>query len=247
MKKCLIFILLLLHFSLPCRAEDILQGNKFVFTQLIYKGNWDLRARAWSEIYPLLTATTSIKIIPQRKTITLTDPKLFSSPLVWWVGDSGFSAFSSEELECLSRWITNGGLFVIDDLSGEPGSPFFKAVKNQLAQAAPEGRWEIIPADYAVFRSFYLMSQAGGRRIISRNLEGFYLDGQLLAIYSANDLLGVWERTPLGEYVYDCLPGGDTQRLEAKKLTLNLIIFSLTDTYKSDVIHKSYLQYKLGR
>ena len=41
-------------------------------------------------------------------------------------------------------------------------------------------------------------------------------------------------------------PGGEAQRWESIKLTLNVIYFSLTGTYKKDAIHQPFIEMKLG-
>jgi len=49
----------------------------------------------------------------------------------------------------------------------------------------------------------------------------------------------------LGKYVYSCEPGGEAQRWETFKLTINLIYFSITGTYKKDAIHQPFIEKKL--
>ena len=66
-------------------------------------------------------------------------------------------------------------------------------------------------------------------------------------IYSQNDIFGAWARDKFGNYFFECFPGGENQRFESQKLTINLIVFSLTGTYKTDVIHRPFIEEKLRR
>ena len=78
-------------------------------------------------------------------------------------------------------------------------------------------------------------------------LRGFWIQDRLAAVFCANDLHGPWVRDPLGKDVYDCEPGGETQRREAFKLMINVIIYSLTGSYKTDAVHQPFLEKKLKK
>ena len=49
----------------------------------------------------------------------------------------------------------------------------------------------------------------------------------------------------LGRPLLPCLPGGEPQRHNARKLTLDILMYSLTGSYKSDAVHQPYLLQKM--
>jgi len=227
----------------PLLAEA---GDRFVFSQLRYEGgDWDPYPNAYKEILHYLTTTTSVKAEVARKELSLNDPELFSSPFLYMTGQEEFSAFTSQEIENLKRYLSGGGLLVIDDASGGKNLDFDRAVHREMERVFPDTGLKRLPRDHAVFRSFYLSPGVMGRTVSSAYLEGIDIDGETVVIYSQNDLGGAWVRDKLGNWIYECVPGGEMQRLEAMKLSLNIIIYSLTGTYKKDAIHQPYIQQKL--
>jgi len=227
----------------PLQAE---QRDRFVFSQLRYEGgDWDPYPTAYKEILHYLMTTTSVKAQIARRELSLNDPELFSSPFLYMTGQEEFAPFTSQERENLKRCLLGGGLLLIDDASGDKNLDFDKAVRREMEKIFPEAKLKKLPPDHAVFRSFYLSPSVAGRWIGNPYLEAIDIDGQTVVIYSQNDLEGAWVRDRLGNWLYECVPGGELQRLEAMKLFLNIIIYSLTGTYKSDNIHQPYIQQKL--
>jgi len=227
----------------PLPAE---QRDRFVFSQLRYEGgDWDPYPTAYKEVLHYLMTTTSVKAQIARRELSLSDPELFSSPFLYMAGHEEFAPFTSQERENLRRYLLAGGLLLIDDASGSKDLDFDRAVRREMETIFPDSRLKRLPEDHAVFRSFYLSPKVAGRRLGNPYLEGIDIDGQTVVIYSQNDLAGVWVRDRLGNWLYDCVPGGELQRLEAMKLFLNIIIYSLTGTYKGDVVHQPYIQQKL--
>lgn len=222
------------------------QRDRFVFTQLRYTGgDWDPYPTLCNELFHYLVTTTSVKAEKARRELSLNDPELFLSPFLFMTGQEEFVPFSLQEIDNLKRYLSAGGLLLIDDASGGKNPGFDKAVRREIKKLFPDLNLEMLPPDHAVFRSFYLSPSVAGRRIGSRYLEGLNIDGQTVVVYSQNDLAGAWVRDRLGNWLYECIPGGEVQRLEAMKLFLNIIIYSLTGTYKTDVIHQPYIQHKL--
>lgn len=222
------------------------QRDRFVFTQLRYKGgDWDPYPTAYKEILHYLMTTTSVKAEIAKRELSLDDPELFSSPFLYMSGKEEFAPFTAQEIENLRRYLSCGGLLFIDDASEERNLGFNRAVHREMEKLFPDGKIKRLPPDHAVFRSFYLSPSVVGRKVGNPYLEGIDIDGQTVVIYSQNDLGGAWVRDRLGNWLYECIPGGELQRLEAMKLFLNIVIYSLTGTYKSDAIHEPYIQQKL--
>lgn len=239
-------LIVLIAFMFICPAVSGQQRDHFVFSQLKYKGgNWNMYPSSFAEIINLLMTTTSVEPELRRNDILLTDKDLFISPFMWMVGDREFDEFSGKDIKILRQYLLCGGLLVIDDAVGHRNYGFDKSVRKLIRKLFPEKKFEKINEDHAIFRSYYLMRGIGGRKMVSRHLEGIDVGRRTAVVYCRNNLLGAWARDRFGNWLYECIPGGEMQRLEAMKLTMNLIMYSLTGTYKKDLVHQPYIDKKL--
>lgn len=244
-KLSILAVVLSFFFAGRSSAE---QRDRFVYTQLKYSGNWDPYPEVHREILRFLHLTTSIKTLPQRRVVNLDDELLFSSPFLIILGKDNFPSLSEKEVETLRRFIKGGGIILIDDGSGERRNNFDKAIRREFARILPDIEWVKLPKEeHPVFRSFYLLPQTSGKRIVNNYLEGLNISGRTAVIYSQNDLFAAWVKDRLGNYLYPCIPGGETQRLEATKLTANIFLYALTGTYKTDYIHQPFIKEKMRR
>ena len=222
-----------------CQQED-----NFVFTQLKYEGAWDPYPETWQDILQFLVVTTSIKCEPERRVLTLDDKLLFSSPFLVILGTENFPVFSRAQREALRRYMSSGGLIFVENSSGVRGGAFDISFRKEAAALIPEASLKKLPADHPLYRAYYFIRKVGGRRLTSDHIEGLDIGGRTALVYSQNDLIGAWAKDRLGNYLWECVPGKEQQRFEAQKLMLNIIMYSVTGTYKSDAIHKPYLEMK---
>lgn len=241
-KKYLFLLLITSYFLLPTSCLYSQHGGKFVFAQLKYSGNWDPRPSAWNRISEFLTVSTSVKSIQERRIVTISDKELFWLPFLVITGDSDFAKFSDDEIKIIIRYLQCGGMIFIDDFSGKKGSGFDKSIRDMVNKISSENPLEKIPITDAMLKSFYLLQNVSGRIITNRYFEGCKIGERYSIIYSQNDLLGAWEKDNLGNYIYPC---DDKQRWEAKKMMINIILYALTGTYKSDTIHLPFIKSKL--
>ncbi|MFN0117326.1 MAG: DUF4159 domain-containing protein [Elusimicrobiota bacterium] len=243
-----IFFVVFLVFCVFLRASV---GNEFVFTQLKHDGIWDPYPGISSRIMGMVKKMTNIPFSVDRKVVTLSDPDLFESSFLV-VSGSGALAFNPEEKKNLKLFIDRGGLVFFDDTLAEPKGAFSRSVRSILKDLYPDRSFVSLSSDHPLFRSFFLLKNGAGRKMSQKYLEGIEVESGLggesrtAVVYSGNDLLGSWMRDNLGQYTYECVPGGEFQRWESLKLTINLIYFSLTGTYKRDAIHQPFIERKLG-
>jgi len=236
---------------IPLGPLGIGQGNKFVYTQLKYSGSWDPYPLVHENILDMVKRMTNIPFTPERRVVTLTDPKLFESPFLVVKGNSTVQ-FSKGEKEMLKKYIQRGGFLFVDDTLADSRGKFGQSIRLLFSEIYPNQKLQPLPQDHALYRSFFLLRNVAGRRISKKYLEGLEVGGQgggegrTAVIYCPNDLLGAWMKDRLGEYSYSCEPGGEKQRWESFKLTLNVIYFSLTGTYKRDAVHQPFIERKLG-
>ena len=227
-------------------AVEVL-GNRFVLAQLKTTGEnheWDPYPWVSRDILSFLQQTTSVKADLQRRIITLADPLLFQTPFILFTGQ-GYLHWSSLEKENLKKYLSKGGFIFVEDREGEKNGEFDRSFRLILQEIFPDKPLTILPREHAVYRSFYLLRSVSGRKMNRNYLEGLDVDGRTALIYSQNDVLGAWNKDLFGNYVFECFPGGESQRWEAQKLLMNLILYSVTGTYKTDTIHLPYIQEKL--
>ena len=224
-------------------------GNKFVLVQLKTKGEtnqWDPYPLVARDILSCLQQTTSVRAVQEKRIVELQDPALFQSPFLVYSGSGGCS-WSKEEKEILKKYLSGGGFIFVEDRTGEAGGSFDYSFRNELKSIFPEKALSILPREHAVFRSFYLLRTVGGRKLTHNYLEGLDIEGRTALIYSQNDILGAWAKDLLGNFLFPCNPGGEAQRWESQKLMMNIILYSVTGTYKTDSIHLPFLEEKLRR
>jgi hypothetical protein len=88
-----------------------------------------------------------------------------------------------------------------------------------------------------LYRAFFLIRHPVGRLAQLDWLEGVTVGDVTPLVYSRNDLSGALERGPDGRDAMPVIPGGETQRRDAVKLGVNLVLYALTSNYKQDITH----------
>ena len=134
-----------------------------------------------------------------------------------------------------------------DDGSGRPGSDFDQSVRREAKRLFPAQPLQRLPDEHSIFRSYYLLRRLGGRTLVSPFLEGVTLDDRSPILHCQNDLAGAWAREPSGNWLYDCVPGGEAQRQQALALGVNAVLYALTVNYKQDQIHLPFIFERLRR
>jgi hypothetical protein len=241
----LVFAILLFTADRSPAGEEN-QGNAFVYAQWKHNADWDPYPAVWEQISAYVKQATSVSPVAERRVLTSDSPDFFDSPFLVLLG-RGTVNFSEKDLRCLRDFLAGGGFLLVDNSEAERGGPFARSVLPAVAKLFPGSEWEPLPPGHAVSRSFFLTRGASGRRIVEAELKGLKVQDRVAAVYCANDLHGAWARDPLGHPVYLCEPGGEPQRAEAFKLLVNVLMFSLTGTYKTDAIHQSFLEKKLSQ
>jgi hypothetical protein len=240
--RSIILLLILLGLAGPAGAQ---QGDRFVWTQLKLGPTWDPYPDAAAEALQLLGTVTSVLVEQQRRVITLKDPALFDSPLVILAGREAPPPLDAEDQRRMRAYLTAGGMLWIEDTSGLQMDSFDRWVRATLKDLLSESELQPLAGDHVVFKTFFLLRGAAGRVMVRGTLEGVSWGGRTAVVYSRNDLLGAWVKDALGRPLLPCLPGGEAQRHNARKLTLDILMYSLTGSYKADAVHQPYLLQKM--
>ncbi len=242
MSRLLALLLSLILLEVPGHAQI---GDKFVWSQLQVGEGWDPYPGVHSEILKFVVDTTSVLVIAKRRVLKISDPKLFGSPFVVLAGKEAPPALDVEAVGRLRDYLTSGGFLWIEDTSGIADGPFDAWVRKTLATVLPDADMKPLPKDHVLYKTFFLMRRLGGRIMVSGSVEGVDWAGKTVVVYSRNDLLGAWARDPLGNALFACIPGGEAQRMEAKKLSLNIVMYALTGSYKADAVHQPFILQKM--
>jgi hypothetical protein len=165
------------------------------------------------------------------------DPALFEHPFAVLVGDGAFAQPSDEAIEQLSQYLAYGGFLFVDDTTGSDASGFDGAVRRLCDRLFPTRPLTAIPGDHPVMRSFFLLETARGRLADHARMEGVTVGTQVPVVYNRNDISGALDRGDDGRFRYACVPDGESQRREAKKVGINLMMYALTADYKNDQAH----------
>ncbi len=232
-------------FSSPAAAAAGPQGGRFALTRLKFGPSWNLYSGAYERLLGVIGRTTSIGVEPEPRSIEISQPELFFSPLLLLEGSGEPPELSAVERKRLRDFLAAGGLLWISDVSGLPESPFDSWVRRTIDSLFPGLSLRPLPAESAVYKSFFLIRRPGGRVIVEPDLLGLSREGREAVIYSRNDVFGALEQDALGHPLYPCVPGGEAQRLDALKLAINVAVYSLTGNYKSDAVHQPFLLMKM--
>lgn len=238
MKICFTIIILL--------ANILFAGDRFEFCVIRHNGFYGSYSSAYENFLKYLNITTSIDPPMDVKEVSISED-LLKYPFAYISAKGKLPVFSNEELRIFSKFLSSGGLLLIDDSAGWEGNIFFESVEEFVKKIFPDEKLEKIPSDDVLFQSFYLKPKVAGRTRVSDFLWGVRKDSRWVIIYSCNDLMGVWERDETGRFLLECTPGGEAQRQEAMKLSVNIVMYALTGTYKHDIIHKEFIERKLKR
>ncbi len=235
-------VVLIIFLAGPTAAQ---QGDRFIWTQLHLGENWDPYPDAPASVAAWLAKVTSMHVAPERRVIALNDPALFSSPFLYLSGASALPELRPEELRRLRQYILGGGFLWIEDFGGGPPGSFDRWVRRELLRILPDAVLGALPKEHVLLRTFFLLPGPAGRVSVHGVLEGVEWGSRVAVLYTRDDVLGAWAQDALGKPLRACVPGGQAQRELARRLTLNVVMYSLTGSYKSDAVHQSAILDKL--
>jgi hypothetical protein len=227
--------------ALPRAARGFGETTGQVVGQIEHGGRWNPRPGALRRLAWEIGQRTSIEAGTDAVPVRLGRPGLHRHPMLYLAGDGAFPPFSEPELSALRRHLQYGGFLLVDAADGSDGSGFDAAARRELARLLPSSPLGRIAREHVLYKSFYLVDHQGGRVLAKPWLEGQVLGGRLAVVYSQNDLAGAWARGQLGEWEYDCTPGGEAQRETAFRLGVNIAMYAMCTDYKDDAVHLPYI------
>ena len=227
--------------ALPRPASAMGEASRITIGQVEHGGRWNPRPTALRRLSWELAQRTSIDAAADGLPVRLSGPATRLHPFLYLAGDGALPPFSEADLSVLRRHLQYGGFLLVDAADGSSGSGFDAAVRRELQRLLPASPLGRIPREHVLYKSFYLLDHQGGRVLTQPYLEGQVVNGRLAVVYSQNDLGGAWARGSLGDWEYECTPGGEAQRETAFRLGVNLAMYALCTDYKDDAVHLPFI------
>jgi len=237
--------LALLAASVPGTALGFGDASRVGVAELDLGSGTLSRPNAWKRLLYDIRHTTSVETNTTVAQLAPDDPNLFEYPFATIVGDGAFAMPHEAALEQLKRYLDYGGVLFIDDTTGAEKSPFDAAVRRLVLALFPNRPLSPLPADHSLYRAFFLIRRPQGRIDRFPFVEGVSVGNLAPLLYFRNDLSGALDRDRSGRE-RPCVPGGERQRREARKLGMNLVLYNITSNYKKDQAHVAELL-KQGR
>jgi hypothetical protein len=216
-------------------GDDKLKHASLRIPKLTHGGGSDDAPNAVRNLERYLEKQLEFRIDQRPLLIAPDNQKLYDHPLVFLHGRKAFR-FNSTERKALRQYLERGGFLFGDAICAQP--EFAEAFRKEIQEIYPEGRWQRIPTDHALFtsdyRGFELKTvslrdpQARGEddklsaRVVKVEplLEGLEIDGRYAVIFSPYDLSCALENSQSLEckgYV----------REDAARIGANIVLYAL--------------------
>jgi hypothetical protein len=213
-----------------------------------------------------LAARTSVEPAAPIGVDLATDP-LGVFPLIYWPITRDQTALSAQTYDKLNAYMRTGGTIFFDtrdgDISGFGQVTPMGSKLRSIAAQLDVPPLESVLQDHVLTRSFYLLQEFPGRYVgadlwvqksatETEAVEGMPFrslnDNVSPVIIGANDWASAWAVADDGRAVRPVGAGyaGERQREMAYRFGVNLILYVLTGSYKSDQIHVPALLERLG-
>ena len=153
------------------------------------------------------------------------------------IGSDAFDPLPQKSVVMMQRFLSYGGFILFDDVSGTHNSPFSISVRRLSKRLFPTKSLTPLRADHAIYRSYFWIERPLGRVDSVDYIEGIHVGKVTPLMLFHNDLSGALDHTESGIERYPVIPGGTTQRTEAVKLFINIVMYALTSNYKHDSEH----------
>jgi hypothetical protein len=187
-------------------------------------------------------------------------------PVLYWPLDAAKMP-GERALEHLSRYLTGGGMLVIDTQTGASGAGAAAAVDmRQIARGLNLPPLAPVDRDHVLSRSFYLLAAFPGRWRGTRvwaeapppgdkrpgeatGLPQFDRvdDNVSPVVVGSADWAAAWAVDERGAALFPVGRAGDNQREMAIRFGINVVMYALTGNYKSDQVHAPAVLERLGQ
>ena len=187
-------------------------------------------------------------------------------PLLYWPIVAGRPQPAPAAVQRIADFMKFGGTIVFDTrdaLNQSPdGQPTAEGLwLRRLLSGVDVPELEPVPRDHVVTKTFYLIDHFVGRTEDGQTwIEALPPpdpndrtprparagDSVSPIVVTSNDLAAAWASDSEGRPLYPLVPGGPRQREMALRGGVNLVMYTLTGTYKADQVHAKDLLERLS-
>jgi hypothetical protein len=180
--------------------------------------------------------------------VNLERDELSVYPLLYWPISASSQPLSDQAKEKLNRYLSTGGMILIDTRAGASGA---RPDLGKLIQGIDVPTLTPIPEGHVLTKSFYLLDRfpgrvPGGDLWVERDQDARN-DGVSSVVVGDADWAGAWAIDSSGIPMFSLSPGGERQREWSYRFGVNLVMYALTGNYKSDLVHAPFIQQRLGQ
>jgi hypothetical protein len=179
-------------------------------------------------------------------------------PVLYWAVSAPYPHLSAAAIEKLQRYMRTGGLLVVDTGDGTPlrlapgiGQPSDAAPATLAAFVAQFATQPLSPvaSDHVLTKSFYLLQDFPGRWAGQTVYVSARSNGDAVSpiIVTSNGWAAGWALGADNKPMVPIIPGGPMQQEYAWRTGINMVMYALTGTYKSDQVHVPALLERLGQ
>jgi Domain of unknown function (DUF4159)/Aerotolerance regulator N-terminal len=205
-----------------------------------------------------VSAHSSVQLSPPAALNPSTDDLSFY-PLIYWPLLPNAPTPSPASCTALTTYMNHGGLLVIDSPGGDMNAqgsgagfaPGATATFTRVTSCLNLPPLEALSTANVLAHCFYIIPDFSGRftgaPVLVATSAALDADGVTPVIVGQNDWASAWARDASGAPEQTPIPGGEDQRIIADRFGLNLVIYALTGSYKSNQNSAPTLLDELGQ
>ena len=226
--------------------------ESILHTRLAYVVTGDARADEASHL-GLVGLTLALA---ERTTATLIDPvgvdvshdPLMPYPLLYWPVTDAQGTLPPEARAAVNDYMRKGGMIMFDTRDGGQGGTEPLRALTAGIDIPPLAE---VTSDHVLTRTFYLLREMPGRvtgaPVFAQQGGDPANDNVSPIVIGGNDYAAAWAVDAKGAAPYAVVPGGEEQRELAYRFGINLVMYALTGSYKSDQVHLPIILERLKR
>ena len=167
---------------------------------------------------------TSLQVFPKVKQYTQTDMRTLSEPWLW-TSNINFITSKKKLKSEVALWVKKGGLLIIQ------GDFSLIQLSQLTVDFTVAAKWQVIPADHELMRSFYLLKSLSGCQ--GAAWQGLHMDGRLAIVNIPMEMLVALRDDRTGK----ACPKSNVSYENSVRSFVNLLMVALATDYKKDQIH----------
>lgn len=217
------------------------------------------------------------KMLTQRTAVEPGDPigvniatdEIAFFPVLYWPVPANASTLPEATLAKIDAYMKQGGMIIFDTRDFGQGVPLGFSIQGgasggtalqRLLGRLDIPRLEPVPEGHVLTKSFYLLRTFpgrwdGGQLWVEADMSdgeddtrrARQADGVTSILVTSNDFAAAWALDDRNRPLYPTVPGGESQREQAFRTGINIVMYALTGNYKADQVHVPALLERLGQ